>query len=120
MVVFLSTPVVSQFRACELLLASFRRREEGQSLMRTRGEMASSRRDVRRAEAVDQGDREIAEGGHHLWGIARAQAGAVLPKADIAHIMEAILYAPMPTIELQQALWTGLGRREGGDEIDHL
>ncbi len=28
--------------------------------------------------------------------------------------------APMSTIEIQQALWAGPGRREGGDEIDDL
>ena len=34
--------------------------------------------------------------------------------------MGAVLDAPVPAVEVQQALWTGLGRREGSDEIDYL
>ena len=82
--------------------------------------MAPGRRNVRGAEAVDQGSHEIAEGGQHLWGVPGAQAGAVFLEADIAHIMATVFDAPMPAIEVQQALWTGLEGREGGDEIDHL
>ncbi len=82
--------------------------------------MAPRRRDVRGAEAMDQGDRQIAEGGQNLWGEAFAQAGAIFLEADLAHIMGAIFDAPMPTTLVQQAIWTGLGGREGGDKIDHL
>ena len=82
--------------------------------------MASGRGNLRGAKAMDQGDGEIAQGGQNLWGVAGAQAGAIFPKGDIAHIMAAILDAPMPAIELQQALGTGLGGSEGSDEIDHL
>ncbi len=82
--------------------------------------MAPGSLDVGGAEAVDQSDREIAEGGQNLWGVAGAQAGTVFPKADITHIMGSILDTPMPTIEVQQALWTGLGGGEGGDEINDL
>lgn len=57
---------------------------------------------------MDQGDGKIAEGGHNLWSIAGAQAGAVFSEADIAHRMGAVHDAPMPTVEVQQALWTGL------------
>ena len=39
--------------------------------------MAPGSLDVGGAEAVDQSDREIAEGGHNLWGEAFAQAGTV-------------------------------------------
>src|SRR5258708_22434137 len=45
-------------RVCELLLASFGRREEGKSFLRTGGEMAPGSLDVGGAEAVDQSDRE--------------------------------------------------------------
>ena len=82
--------------------------------------MAPGRRDVRGAEAVDQGDREIAEGSQNLWGEAFAQAEAIFLAADIAHIMGAIFDTPMPTIEREQALRTGLGGREGSNKIDHL
>jgi hypothetical protein len=43
--------------------------------------MASSRSDLRGAKAMDQGDGKIAEGGHHLWSMAGAQAGAVFPRS---------------------------------------
>ena len=76
--------------------------------------------DVGGAEAVDQSDREIAQGGQNLWGVAGAQAGTVFSKADITHIMGSGFDPPMPTIELQQALGTGLGGGEGGDEIHDL
>jgi len=100
------------------LLASFRRREKSKSFVWAGGEMASGRRDLGGAEAMDQGDGEIATGGHNLWGVAGPQAGTVFLEGDIAHIMGAIFDAPMPTIEVQQTLWTGLGGRKGGDEID--
>ena len=46
-------------------------------------------------------------------------SGSGLPAIrDITHIMGAVLDAPMPTIEVQQALRAGFGRREGSDEID--
>ncbi len=45
--------------------------------------MVPSCRDLGRAGAVDQGDREIAEGGQNLWGVASAQAGTVFLEADI-------------------------------------
>ncbi len=82
--------------------------------------MAPGSLDVGGAEAVDQRDREIAEGGQNLWGVASAQAGTVFPKADITHIMGAIFDTPMPTIEVQQALGTRLAGGEGGDEINDL
>src|SRR5258708_33327178 len=50
------TPIPVQFdpRVCELLLASSLLRKEDKSFLRTGGEMAPSRRDLRGAEAVDQ------------------------------------------------------------------
>src|SRR5215470_4056264 len=107
-------------RVCELLLASFGKAKQGQSRLWTRSEMASGRRDVRGAEAVDQGDGSIAQGGHDLWSVAGAQAGAVFLEGDIAHRMGTVCDAPMAAIELQQALGTSLGGGEGGDEINHL
>jgi hypothetical protein len=46
---------------------------------------------------MDQGDNQIAQGGQDLWGIAGAQAGAILAKADIAHKVQAVFNVPMPT-----------------------
>jgi hypothetical protein len=107
-------------RVGELLLVSFQGREESKSLVRTGGEMASGRGNVRRAKAVDQGDGQIAECRQNLRGIAGAQAGAVFPEGHIAYIMGTILDAPMPTVELQQTLWTGFAGSQSRDEIDQL
>ncbi len=76
--------------------------------------------DVRRAEAMNERDGEIAQGRHDLGGVASAQAGAIFSKADIAHIMGAVFDAPMASVEFQQACRTRLGGRKGGDEIDDL
>jgi hypothetical protein len=69
---------------------------------------------------MDQGNHQVAQGGQDLWGAARAQAGAIFPKVDIAHIVQAVFNTPMPSHQVQQTLLSGLGRREGSDEIDHL
>ena len=82
--------------------------------------MLPGRGNLRRAGAMDQGDHQVAQGGQDLWGAARAQAGAIFPKADIAHIMQAVFNPPMPSYQFQQTLLTGLWRREGSDEIDDL
>ncbi len=76
--------------------------------------MSSGRGDLRGAEAMDQGDDEIAQGGEDLRSMASAQAGAIFAKVDIAHIMETIFNAPMSTIQVQQALRAGLAGRKGG------
>ena len=75
------TDVLYDARACELLQFSFRKAKQGQSFPGTGGEMASSRSDLGGAKAMDQGDGEIAQGGHNLWSIAGAQAGAVFPRS---------------------------------------
>ena len=72
--------------------------------------MAAGRLDLAGAAAVDQGDGEIAQGGQNLGGVARSQAGAIFPKADITHIMGTVLDTPMAPIEREQVLRTGLGR----------
>ena len=61
--------------------------------------MASSGLDVAGAVPVDQGDRQIAEGGQNLWGVARPQARPIFAKGDIAHIMGALFDTPMPPVE---------------------
>jgi hypothetical protein len=78
-------------RVCEVLLPSFGRAKQGQSLVGAGGEMASGGPDVRGTEAMDQGDGEITQGGHNLWSIAGPQARAILPEGHIAHIMGTIL-----------------------------
>lgn len=68
----LSTMTTAFSRACELLLTSFRKAKQGQSLLGTGGEMTSSCSDVRGAKAMDQRNGEMAEGGQNLWSVARA------------------------------------------------
>ena len=55
--------------------------------------MEPSSLDVGGAEAVDQGNREITEGGQNLGSIAGAQAGAIFSEGHIAHIMRTVLIA---------------------------
>ncbi len=43
--------------------------------------MTPGRPDLGRTGAMDQGEGEIAEGGHNLWSMAGAQAGAVFPRS---------------------------------------
>ena len=68
----LSSGNVARHRACELLLSSFGKAKQGQSLLWTGGEMTSSCSNVRGAKAMDQSNGEIAEGGQNLWSVARA------------------------------------------------
>ncbi len=76
--------------------------------------------DLRRVLTVDKSNDQAAQGGQDLWRIASAQTGAILSKADIPHIVQAILNTPMSSHQFQQTLGTGLGGRESGDEIDDL
>ena len=82
--------------------------------------MVSGGPDVRRTEAMHQGDGEIAARQPEFVEHCRCASETDPPAIrDIAHIMGAILDAPMSAVELQQAL--GLAWRERGrDEIDHL
>ena len=82
--------------------------------------MSLGRCNLRGPKVVDQGDGEITESRQELWGVARAQAGAVFLEAHIAHIMGAVFNTPMPAVELQQARGTGFGWSEGSDQINHL
>ena len=59
-------------RACELLLPPFLPKEESKSLLRAGGEMPPGGGDVGRAEAMDERDGEIAQGGQDLWSVAGA------------------------------------------------
>ncbi len=82
--------------------------------------MLSSRRDLRGARAMDQSNTQVAQSREDLWSIASAQAGAILSKADIAHRVQAIFTTPLASHQLQQALRSGFGGRQSGDERDDL
>src|SRR5438270_13442399 len=108
-------------RVCELLLGGPPVwQKERESLTRMRGEVASRSSNLRGATAMNEGDGEIAQCGHHLRGRAGAQAGPITACGDIAHIMQAVLDAPMTPRQIGGASRTGLDGGEAGDEVDHL
>src|SRR5713226_697083 len=51
---------------------------------------------------------------------ASMQAGAIFPKGHVAHRMQSIFDAPMPTHQIEQTPRTGLDLGEVGDEVDHF
>ena len=57
------------------------------------GEMSPSGRDLEVAAPMQEGDGQIAQGGHHLRCVAGAQARAVFPKGDVPNIMQRVLIA---------------------------
>ena len=69
---------------------------------------------------MNEADSQIAQGGHDLRGRAGAQTGSIFPKGDIAHIMQTIFDAPMPTVQIKETTRTGLERGEIGQEVNHL
>ena len=42
------------------------------------------------AGAADEGEGEVAQGGHHLGRVTRAQTGAILPEGDVADAVTAL------------------------------
>src|SRR5581483_10417645 len=58
--------------------------------------MAPGCLDLAGAEAVDQGNGEMAESSQNLWGMACPQARPIFSEADIAHIVErlSMLHCP--------------------------
>ena len=68
---------------------------------------------------MNKGNSQIAQGRQELRSRASAQAGAIFAKGGIPHIMQAVLNAPMPTHQIEEASRTGLNLGEVGDEVDH-
>ena len=68
---------------------------------------------------MNEGDSQIAQGGHDLRGRAGAQTGSIFPKGDIAHIMQTVLDAPMTPLQIEESTRTGLDGSEVGDEVYH-
>jgi len=68
---------------------------------------------------MNEGDGQIAQGGHALRSRASMQAGSITAFGDIAHVMRTILNAPMPTHQIEEASRTGLNGGQVSDEEDH-
>ena len=73
--------------------------------------------DLRGASTADEGEGEIAAGGHDLGGRAATQAGAILAKGHVTQPVAA-LNAPVAANEREQAVRVGVAGGEAGDEID--
>ena len=69
---------------------------------------------------MNESDSQIAKSSHDLRSRASAQARAILSKRDIANVMQAILNAPMSSVEIKQTPRSGLDGSEVGDEVDNL
>ena len=79
------------------------------------GEMSPSGRDLEVAVPMQEGDGQIAQGGHHLRRVPGAQARAVFPKGDVADIMQRVLNTPVPAHEREQARRRSEDGGEGRD-----
>ena len=66
------------------------------------------------AGATDERMGEVADGGHKLRRVARAQGGAILAEGDVAHPVAA-LDGPVPAYQREQARGRGLPRRATGE-----
>jgi len=73
--------------------------------------------DLRGAGAPNEGEGEIAAGGHDLRSRTAAQGGAILAKGHVAQPV-ATLDAPVAADEREQAVGVGVAGREAGDQID--
>src|SRR5438105_4536210 len=84
-----------------------------------RSEVPSRSGNLRGAAAMNEGNSHITQRGHDVRSRARAQAGAITAFGDIAHIMEAVLDAPMAPCQIKETARTGLNGCEVSDEVDH-
>ncbi len=78
---------------------------------------AQCRRDVGMAGAAQDPDGGIAQGGHDLGRMARANLAAIFIEGDVAHPMQAVLDAPMAPPKGGQAGGVGLIRVETRERI---
>src|SRR5438270_3904723 len=85
-----------------------------------RSKVASRSSNLGGAEAMNEGDGQIAQGGHDLRNRASTQTGAVFPKGNVAHVMQAVLNTPMTTHQVEEASRAGLNLSEVGDKVDRL
>ena len=69
---------------------------------------------------MQQANGEIAQTGEGVRGSTVTGATAIFVIGHVAHVMQAILDAPMAAVQGQQLWRVGLRRRQAGDEIDAL
>ena len=82
------------------------------------GEGAQCGSDIGEPEQSGQGDGEVAQTGHHGRAVRGADARAVLIEGDVAHVMGAVLDAPMPAVEGEEPGRVGLCGGQAGDGKD--
>src|ERR687886_456116 len=79
--------------------------------------VAQAGADVANARAVQQTDGRVAQQGHDRRSLAAMDQALVLAQAHILDAVQAILNAPMPTLERQELLrWSRL-RPQAGDPV---
>src|SRR3954465_4401266 len=72
------------------------------------------------ARASDDGQGGVADCRQHLWGGAGAGSALILTTGNVAHVMQAVLDAPMAARDSQQRSGVGDVGREAGDGVDRL
>src|SRR5258706_7358655 len=87
-------PRACEFSETELGRLSLRK-EQSQGFARLIGKVSACLSDLKRTGAMDEGNGQIAHGGHHLRSVAGAQARAILAKGYIAHIVQRIFNTPV-------------------------
>ena len=83
-------------------------------------QIAAAGGNLREPRALNEGNCQVAQGSHHLWGLTRADTGAIFPEGDISDVVETVLTAPMASDEFEQAEWAGLVRGKTRDQLDDL
>jgi len=78
---------------------------------------AKSGGEVDASGQTQQTDGQVAQRGHHLSSGAFANAAAIFVEAHVAHIMQAILNAPVAAVQGQQAPRAGFLRSQTGEAI---
>lgn len=82
--------------------------------------MAQCGFDAGRAEQPQEADGEVAQAGQYAGRMLTAGAAAVFVVRHVAHVVQAVLDAPMTAVEVEQTLGVGVLRRQAGNEVGVL
>ena len=81
------------------------------------GVMAQGGDDAGSAGEPQDGDGQVAQGGHDLWPAGGADLGAVLIEVQVAHPVEPVLDAPVAADDGGELGRAGLGHGQRGDGV---